>query len=95
MKRYRLSLFGKLAGCYALTLAGCATEPTMQVTRVPVPVECREPVPDRPAMPTDRLTAGSTLDIFVQAAAAEIEVREGYEGQLRTALENCTKPISP
>lgn len=62
---------------------------------VPVPVECEEPVPARPVMPTERLATTATLDQFAQAAMAEIERREGYEGELLAALENCRKPINP
>ena len=82
----------------ALALAGCAApDPKIDVrtVNIAVPVPCREPVPDRPAMPTDALPKRPTLDAFVQAATAEIELREGYEGQLRTALVACTKPIEP
>ncbi|RYE41961.1 MAG: hypothetical protein EOP24_34655 [Hyphomicrobiales bacterium] len=32
---------------------------------------------------------------FARAAMAEIERREGYEGELLTALENCRAPIRP
>ena len=78
-------------------LAGCATKTHVEIQRVavPVPVECREPVPARPVMPTESLGATTTLDQFAQAAMAEIERREGYEVELRTALENCRKPINP
>lgn len=57
----------------------------------------RKPInPHRPVMPTESLGgAATTLDQFAQAAMAEIERREGYEVELRTALENCRKPISP
>ena len=82
----------------ALALAGCAApEPKIDVrtVSVAVPVACREPVPDRPAMPTDALPKRAGLDAFVQAATAEIELREGYESQLRTALTACTKPVEP
>ena len=41
-------------------------------------------------MPTDKLTAKPTLDSFVAAAVAEIDLREAYEGQLLTALTACT-----
>lgn len=40
-------------------------------------------------------TGTATLDQFAQAAMAEIERREGYEGELVTALENCRNPINP
>ncbi|WP_046060015.1 hypothetical protein [Paracidovorax citrulli] len=81
----------------AALLAGCAGAPRVQTVevRVPVPVECREPVPARPAMPTDALRPGASLDDFARAALAEIERREGYEGQLLTALEACRAPIKP
>lgn len=78
----------------AAALAGCAHN---RVTpgRTAIPVECKETVPDRPAMPTDRLKPGATTDAYVQAAEAEIDLREGYETKLRTALEACVKPIQP
>ncbi len=77
------------------TLAGCAGAPRVETVevRVPVPVECREPVPARPAMPTEALRVGVTVDDFARAAMAEIERREGYEGQLLNALEACRAPI--
>lgn len=83
--------------CAGLLLTGCGTAPHVEIQRVavPVPVECREPVPARPVMPTESLGAATTLDQFAQAAMAEIERREGYEVELRTALENCRKPIDP
>jgi hypothetical protein len=76
-------------------LAGCsATLPTVPA-RIAQTVECREPIPARPAMPTDNLQPGASLDSSVAAYQAEIAVREGYEGELVTALSNCTKPIKP
>ena len=76
-------------------LAGCSTKKHVETQRVavPVPVECKEPVPARPVMPTESLGATTTLDQFAQAAMAEIERREGYEGELLAALENCRKPV--
>ena len=76
-------------------LAGCATKKHVETQRVavPIPVQCQEPVPARPVMPTDSLGGGATLDQFAQAAMAEIERREGYEGELLAALENCRKPV--
>ena len=80
-----------------VTLAGCSATPQVQIqaVRVPVPVECREPVPARPIMPTEHLTRDATVADFVRAALAELERREGYEGQLLTALDNCRAPIAP
>lgn len=81
----------------AALLAGCAGAPRVEVQRVnvAVPVECQEPVPARPAMPTDSLRPGATVDDFARAAMAELARREGYEGQLLTALEACRAPINP
>jgi hypothetical protein len=79
-----------------LALTGCGTVPTrveIQRVNVAVPVECSAPIPDRPVMPTEALRPGATVDQFTQAAQAEIERREGYEGQLRTVLTICTQPL--
>jgi hypothetical protein len=88
----------RLSMCLAaLVLAGCAAPPPrveIQRVNVPIPVACREPAPERPAMPTEALRPGGTMDDFARAAMAEIERREGYEGQLLTALESCRKPVS-
>lgn len=75
-------------------LAGCSTSPQVQTVKTVVPVECREKEPDRPAMPTEGLAQGASLTDKVKAALAEILLREGYEGQLRTALRACIKPIT-
>jgi hypothetical protein len=72
-------------------LAACGMAP-LQTVQVPVPVECRVVVPARPAMPTEALTPGVDLDRFSASALAEIGLREGYEGELRAALDTCTAP---
>jgi hypothetical protein len=82
-------LLALLAGA----VAGCHHNPPVTPGRTAIPTECKEAVPDRPAMPTDALKPGATTDAYVQAAEAEILLREGYEVKLRTALEACTKPI--
>lgn len=82
----------------AALLTGCASAPPrveIQPVNVAVPVACQEKEPERPVMPTASLRPGATVDQFTQAAQAEIERREGYEGLLRTALAACTKPIGP
>ncbi len=78
------------------SLAGCASAPHTDVlqVRVPVPMACQEPVPERPAMPTEVLRPGVSLDDFARAAMAEIERREGYEGRLAAALEACRIPFA-
>lgn len=81
-----------------LVMAGCgATAPRVEIQRVnvAVPVECKEPIPDRPVMPTEALRPGATVDQYAQASMAEIERREGYEVQLAAALAICTRPIKP
>jgi hypothetical protein len=84
----------------ALALAGCDTIPKLVSARVLVPVECKEPVPDRPEMATEALPIPATaaevnLDAVIQAQAAEIEDRESYEIKLRGALVRCTQPVKP
>lgn len=89
MKRYAL-LVPVLALVWSL--AACGVTPAQRV-RVPVPVECDAEVPARPAMPTEALAPGVDMDRFSAAAMAEIELREGYEGELRAALAECVKPV--
>lgn len=76
-------------------LAGCAaTKTELQRVNVPVPVACQEPMPMRPAMPIEGLRPPVSLDAFAAAAMAEIERREGYEGELVAALDACRAPIA-
>lgn len=84
-----------LAAVVALAgpLAACGVAP-IQTVKVPIPVECRVNVPARPAMPTEALGPGVDLDRFSASAMAEIELREGYEGELRAALAECVRPIN-
>lgn len=73
----------------AVSLTACGT-PRLQTLKIPVPVECRVQTPARPVMPTEALASGVDLDRYVAASQAEIELREGYEGELRAALAICT-----
>ena len=70
----------------AALLAGCAAP---DVQRIAVPVPCRVALPARPLMPTEGLPPDVPLDDFIAAAIAELERREGYEIQLRAALDAC------
>jgi hypothetical protein len=79
----------------ALALTACGGTLPVIPARTAIPVECKEPIPQEPAMPTANLTPESSLDTSVQAMAAEIEIRKGYEGQLTAALKACTAPIRP
>ncbi|MDH0776827.1 hypothetical protein N5C96_25785 [Delftia tsuruhatensis] len=79
----------------ALALAGCGSVPRVEIqeVKVPVPVECREPIPDRPNMPTEALAEDADPFELLRAALAEIDRREGYEVRLLAALIVCTRPI--
>lgn len=81
----------------ALALVGCSSVPRVEVqeVKVPVPVECREPVPDRPAMPTEALADDADPFELLRAALAEIDRRESYEVRLLSALLICTVPLPP
>ncbi len=79
----------------AMALAGCGSVPRVEIqeVKVPVPVECREPVPDRPSMPTETLAEDAGPFELLRAALAEIDRREGYEVRLLSALITCTRPV--
>ena len=89
MRRY--ALLAALVGLVG-SLTACGVAP-IQTVKVPVPVECNVEVPARPAMPTEALSPGVNLDRFSASALAEIELREGYEEELRTALGQCVAPL--
>lgn len=77
-------------------LSACGASPPrveIQTVKVAVPVPCQEPEPARPVMPTEHLAGDADVDAYVQASGAEIERREGYEGQLVQALRNCKQAI--
>lgn len=77
----------------ALLLAGCAVTPQYTRVHVPVPVECKETVPERPAMPTEVLQPGVAPWVLLRAALSEIDRREAYELKMRAALVACTAPV--
>lgn len=81
----------------ALALAGCSSVPRVEIqtVKVPVPVECREPIPDRPSMPTGALADDADPFDLLRAALVEIDRREGYEVRLLAALMACTRPVRP
>lgn len=91
--KFRFFAISQLAGVFGL--CGCATAPHVEVrtVKVPVPVECREATPIRPSMPTEALAADADPFVLLRASLAEIDRREGYEVQLRAALDNCTRPV--
>lgn len=79
----------------SVLLTGCATTERLIEVKVPVPVECRETEPARPAMDTETLSPTARIDEQSRAMRVEIEIREIYEDRLRTALRNCIAPIQP
>ena len=68
----------------ALLLTGCAT--TKEV-KVPYPVYCKVEPPVEPDYPKASQDAG----IFerVKVALAEIELRRGYEAELKVLINKC------
>lgn len=82
-------------GLLVVSLAGCETIPEIVEVRVPIAVRCEVAKPVRPRMDTEHLPLDAKVDVQSRAMRAEIERREGYEGELRTALDVCTAPSSP
>jgi hypothetical protein len=80
-----------LAVLYLMT--GCATQERLVEVNVMVPVPCNEPMPERPAMPTEEMKVGLDVDVQGRYLRAEIDIREAYEIRLVTALENCRAPL--
>ena len=76
-----------------LALAGCNTVPRVadRVVQVAVPVQCAAEKPQRPVMPTEVLAADADDFTVVRAHLAEVEIREGYEGMLVAALDQCLR----
>jgi len=72
-----------------LILTGCASPGRPVQTRVPIPVACQVAEPARPMMDTDTVPIDAPIDELARAMRAEVERREGYEGELRAALQAC------
>lgn len=88
IKIFRFAAFAALLAM-PTALAGCATTrttPPPTEVKVPVPVPCKIRHIDEPVIP-----AAPTNDLAgkVKALIAEIELRVGYEAQLRAAEEAC------
>ena len=76
-----------------LTLNGCGGEHTIiKEVKVPVPIACKVIVPERPLMPLEQAKK-EEADIFIimKKALAEIELRQGYETKLESAIIECNK----
>lgn len=77
-----------------VVLSGCAATETRYVDRVvnnAIPVKCEAEKPVRPVMPTEVLPENATEFEVVRAALAEIDIRDGYEGLLVAALDQCLR----
>lgn len=83
-----------LAALFALVLAGCATETTIQRVEIPVPVSCVERG-QIPAQPADRFAATQPTDPIdeqVRALLIDRDRRREYGDKLRAIVESCVKP---
>lgn len=90
----RTAIRAAMCAACVCCMTACGLAPLRPIS-VPLPIECRVHTPARPAMPTEALAEGVPTDRFVAAAQAEMELREGYEGELRAALKHCTAPLHP
>lgn len=76
-----------------MLLGGCASMSGVTQVKVAIPVKCKAEVPTKPAWPLDAVDPALPDDqfafAFMRGAAAEIELREGYEGRLLAALQSC------
>lgn len=70
-------------------LAGCNTPPELVEVAVPVPVACQVEEPARPALSIDTMPPGLPIDVQARNMRADHDLRDGYEGELRTALKAC------
>lgn len=90
----RLPLLSAALAAAGLLAGWGATPPArveIQRVKVPVPVPCDESEPERPSMSTEHLPVGADVDMYIQAALAELDRREGCETELR-AVENESLP---
>jgi hypothetical protein len=70
-------------------LVGCGTPPDLLEVAVPVPVACQVQEPARPALSIDTMPPGLPIDVQARHLRADHDLRDGYEGELRTALRAC------
>lgn len=76
----------------AMLLPACAARAPVDrivTVSVPVPVACQEQEPARPHMDTESLAPDAAVDEQARAMRAEIDRREGYEGELRAVVRAC------
>ena len=70
-------------------LVGCSTPPELVEVAVSVPVACQVEEPARPALSIDTMPPGLPPDVQARNLRADHDLRDGYEGELRTALKAC------
>lgn len=75
----------------AAMLTGCGITTRLVTVNVPVAIACQVQEPARPMMDTETLEPEAPVDVQARAMRAEIERREGYEGELRAALRACRR----
>ena len=86
MKLLSLVLVMLLVGCNSITA------PNTVEVKVPVPVPCDVPVVQKPVFPfTDTASTKDNVKEKVLKALSELQVRNGYELDLSTALDTCRK----
>lgn len=81
---------------FILTLAfvtGCTTVPQIKYetveVKIPIPVECKTPTPEKPNFFFDKLTQESTIYDKVKAMLADRQLAASYETELLAALKSC------
>jgi len=75
----------------AALLGGCAAVGTTTTIEVPIPVPCEPPEVAAPALPIDSLSPEADIFEHVRALWATVERMEGYESELRTAVDACRR----
>ena len=75
-------------------LASCATpDPVIKYetveVKIPIPVECKTPVPPKPDYNFDKLRIEDTIYDKTKALLADRLLRDAYEKELKAALESC------
>lgn len=77
-------------------VSGCATTQPQETIRyvtqevkVPIPVKCQTPTPDKPDFSFPKLQEDSDLFEKVKSLLSDRNLHLGYEDQLLTALQSC------
>lgn len=78
----------------ASLISGCATTQetiryVTQEVKIPVPIKCQTPVPDKPDFNFPKMNEGSDIFEKVKSLLADRNLHLGYEDQLLTALQSC------